>query len=154
MSPVRTRLWLPAAAYFGWVFAAGFVLGVLRVTFLAPAWGVRTAELVELPVMVALSWLAARWVTRRWPPASIVSALAVGGLALGLMLLLELTLVVQVQGLGLGQYLAGRDPVAFAAYLLSLLVFALWPAWFAWLNTRERPVSEKSARSDRPASRQ
>lgn len=133
----------PAAAYFGLVFAAGFALGVARTLWLVDWVGERSAELAELPLMVFLSWLAARYVVRRWPPASTRRALCVGGVALGLLLLCELTVVLGLRGLSLSQYLATRDPVAGTAYLVSLLWFGLWPAW----------LTRKSARSGRPAGR-
>ena len=48
-----------AVLYTAIVFALGFVLGVLRVLFLAPVAGEVAAAAVEVPVMLALSWLAA-----------------------------------------------------------------------------------------------
>jgi hypothetical protein len=41
-------------AYFALVFGAGFVLGVLRVSFLVPRFGERIAELGEMPLMLAV----------------------------------------------------------------------------------------------------
>lgn len=76
--------WLRAgAAYFGWVFGVGFVLGSLRVPLLVPRLGERWAELLEMPLMALAIVLAARWVVRRFalvPHAGL--RLAVGGLAL------------------------------------------------------------------------
>ena len=53
------------AAYFAIVFAVGFVLGALRVTFLAPAVGPLPAVALELPVMLAASWWTCGWLMRR-----------------------------------------------------------------------------------------
>ena len=39
-------------AYFALVFGAGFVLGVLRISFLVPRFGERLAELAEMPLML------------------------------------------------------------------------------------------------------
>ena len=45
--------------YFALVFAAGFVLGTIRTLWAVPWLGVRTAELVELPIMLGVSIIAA-----------------------------------------------------------------------------------------------
>jgi len=58
--------WLTVSAvYFALVFAAGFVFGTVRVWWLVPRFGVRLAELTELPLMLAVVFFAARWVSRR-----------------------------------------------------------------------------------------
>jgi hypothetical protein len=50
--------------YFSLVFATGFVLGNIRVFWIVPILGVRWAELMELPVMLVVTILAARWAAR------------------------------------------------------------------------------------------
>ena len=47
--------------YFALVFAAGFALGTMRTLWVMPRLGARTAELIEQPVMLGVSILAARW---------------------------------------------------------------------------------------------
>jgi len=118
--------------YFACVFGIGFVLGVVRVSWLVPMLGVRRAELLELPVMLAASFLVARGVVRRFDLLSLRQRLAAGLAALGLMVTAELGLAVAVQGLA--GYVASRDPVSGAAYLLALAAFALMP----WLAGRRR----------------
>lgn len=51
-------------SYFALIFAAGFMLGTLRVLVLEPALGRQIAVVIELPVMLALSWWAAGFLTR------------------------------------------------------------------------------------------
>ena len=41
-------------AYFLIVFGAGFALAFVRLPLLVPHFGVRTAELMEMPVMLAI----------------------------------------------------------------------------------------------------
>lgn len=41
------RVLKAAATYFGWVFGAGFLLGTIRVLWVVPRFGTRTAELLE-----------------------------------------------------------------------------------------------------------
>ncbi|MCC6391634.1 MAG: hypothetical protein IT167_13625 [Bryobacterales bacterium] len=60
-------------------------------------------------------------------PATGYTRLAVGQLALLFMLLAELTVVPRIRWLDMAGYLASRDPISGAAYLLMLGVFALMP---------------------------
>lgn len=48
--------------YFSLVFAAGFVLGIIRTLWVISRLGVRTAEMMEAPIMFGVSIFAARWV--------------------------------------------------------------------------------------------
>jgi hypothetical protein len=129
---------LTRIAVFAAVFAVGFVLGVVRVLWLVPAIGERSAELAEMPVMVATSGVVAWWLVRRCRCGA--RAAFVGGvLALVLLAGAELTLVLGVRGLTLQQYVASRDPAAGSAYVAALLLFMLAPAVAAWcLRGREQ----------------
>ena len=121
---------LPAGfAYFALVFAAGFALGVMRVRWLVERIGERNAELLEAPLMLAVVFLAARWTVQRFRlPSAWGPRLAVGFLALALLLACELTVVLALRGLTLAEYLASRDPLAGSVYAVSLVLFALMPA--------------------------
>ncbi len=116
--------------YFALVFAAGFVLGTVRTLWIAPRLGARTAELTEAPVMLGVSILAARWVVRRvgipplWP-----RRLAMGCIALGLMLLAEFAFVLWIRGMTIRRYFETRDPVSGAAYFLAPGAFAVIPVF-------------------------
>jgi hypothetical protein len=114
--------------YFALVFGAGFVLGALRILLLVPRIGTRAAELVETPVMVAISWFAAGWVVRRLEvPLATRPRLGMGLVALALMLVAEFSLVLRLRGLTLEEYFATRDPVSGAAYYSALILLALMP---------------------------
>jgi hypothetical protein len=120
-----------AALYFGLVFAVGFVLGAIRVPFLVPRLGVRAAELVEMPFMLVATILAAGFVVRR--ARGTISPrgwIAVGGVALALLVGAELVVGVVLAERGLGEYLASRDPVSGSVYLGLVLLFAAMP----WLR--------------------
>ena len=65
MSQVLARILKAGALYFGVVFGAGFVLGTVRVIWVVPHLGERTAELIEAPLMLAVTIVAARWVVKR-----------------------------------------------------------------------------------------
>jgi len=116
------------ALYFALAFGAGFALGTLRVLLVVPRLGARTAELIEAPLMLAVTVLAARWVVRRLavPPAW-VPRLAMGGIALGLLLAAEFTLVLGLRGMTMREYFATLDPVSGTVYYVLLVVFAVMP---------------------------
>lgn len=114
--------------YFALTFGAGFLLGPFRLLVLVPRLGARTAELVEMPVMIGITWLAARWTTQRLGvPPGLGPRLSMGVLAGTLLLLAEFTLVLQLRGLTLDEYFATRDPVAGTAYYAAVLLLVLMP---------------------------
>jgi hypothetical protein len=118
--------------YFTLVFGAGFVLGPIRILCLVPRVGTRTAELMEMPMMLAVVMFAARWVVRRLAlPSRPSTRLGVGCVALGLLLVAEFTLVLWLRGLTLNEYFADRDPVAGTVYIVMLGMFALMPLFVA-----------------------
>jgi len=118
--------------YFALVFAAGFVLGALRVIWVVPRLGERTAELLETPIMLVVVVTAARWLVRRFAvPPFPVPRLAMGGIALALMLTAEFGLVLRLRGLSIADYLAGRDPISGTVYYAMLVVFAAMPLLLA-----------------------
>ena len=120
-------------AYFAIVFGAGFALGTIRVVLLVPMLGSRVAELVELPVMLMVVFLAARWLTRRFAvPPDTKSRILMGAVALVLALTLDFTVVLKLRDMTLQQYVDTFDPVAGGAYYAALLVMALMP----WLLVR------------------
>jgi hypothetical protein len=116
------------AVYFALTFGAGFVLGAIRTLFVVPRVGTRTAELIEAPVMLAVTFFAARWTARRLavPPAW-APRLAMGALALCLLLVLEFTAVLALRGLSLREYVATLDPVSGTVYYILLVTFAVMP---------------------------
>lgn len=123
------RILSAAAAYFGLVFGAGFVLGAIRVPFLVPRLGERVAELAEMPVMLVVIALAARFVVHRFgSPPPLPAWLPVGVLALAFLVGAELALATLLQSRSVGDYVASRDPISGGVYLAMLGVFALMPA--------------------------
>ncbi|MFY8048705.1 MAG: hypothetical protein ACOVNS_07770 [Erythrobacter sp.] len=118
-----------AVAYWAMVFALGFVLGTVRVLWLAPLVGLVPATLIELPVMLGASWLASGWLVRRFAITDSGAALAMGGLAFALLMGAECALAVMLAGETPAQWLAGlRQPHA-ALGLAGQMVFAVMPWW-------------------------
>jgi hypothetical protein len=114
--------------YFAIVFGVGFLLGPIRIFWVVPRLGARTAELLEAPIMLAVSIVAARWIVRRLAvPSRVGSRLGMGLIALAFMLTAEFSLVLWLRGLTIREYIATRDPVSGAVYYLTLAVFAILP---------------------------
>jgi len=123
------RIVSAAFAYFALTFGAGFVLGTFRVLLLVPRLGVRAAELLEMPVMLLVIVLAARFVVARFRlPVGASARLATGMLALALLVAAELGLALALGDGSLRAYIAAKDPVSGAVYALLLVVFAVMPA--------------------------
>jgi hypothetical protein len=115
------------------VFGAGFVLGTIRVLVVVPQLGERTAELLEMPLMLIVIVAAARWINRRCPSVHERSAqIQIGLMALGLVLAVDLVVGVALRRMSPVEALLPRDPVSRTAYYLSLLLFAAMP----WLLAR------------------
>ena len=116
------------ALYFALVFGAGFVLGTVRTVWVVPRFGTRMAELMETPIMLVVTMVAARWIVRRLAVPSVPSSrLGMGFVALGLMLVAEFGFVLWLRGLSIREYLATRDPVSGTVYYVMLGVFAIMP---------------------------
>jgi len=114
--------------YFICVFGTGFILGPIRLLLVVPRLGTRMAELMEIPIMIAVIIVAARWIVRHYAlPQHPYSRLGMGFLALGLLLSAEFSLVLTLRGMSIAEYLATRDPVSGTVYYLSLGLFALMP---------------------------
>jgi hypothetical protein len=118
-----------AIVYWAMVFALGFVLGTVRVLWVIPLVGLMPATLLELPIILAASWLAAGWLVRRFGIAGGGEALAVGALACAILMAAECALAGVLTGQTPAQWLADlRQPHALLG-LAGQVVFALMPWW-------------------------
>ena len=126
--------------YFLLVFAAGAALGTVRELWAKSMIGTRAAETAEVPLMIGVCALAAMWVVARFGlRRQLWMRVGVGILALLLLLVTELALVLPLRGLTLAEYLASRDPVGFAAYVVGLFFVALLPALMRGRRSADRP---------------
>lgn len=125
----------PAIAYFSIVFATGFVLGTMRVLLLVPQLGERTAELLEMPLMLVAIALAARWVNRHCGNEATSSVrLKIGFGALLLVLIADFGVGVWLRGMRPVEVITSRDAVSGSVYYGMLLLFALMP----WILGRSK----------------
>lgn len=123
--------WFTAGlAYFALVFAVGFGLGTARVLLLAPRLGETGAVVLELPVMLAVSWFAAGWIARRFAvPPDPAARLAMGGVAFLCLMAAEAGVATFGFGRSVAEHLAGYAEPARAAGLAAQVAFALMPWW-------------------------
>lgn len=141
MSTLCLRTIKAGIAYFSLAFGAGFIMGTLRVPFLVPRLGERIAELIEMPFMLVVIVLAARFITQRFAlPATAWVRLSTGFLALGLLIAAELLLAVTLQDRSLGEYVSSRDPVSGTVYLAMLALFAAMPLLISRLRFDSDPA--------------
>lgn len=126
----RMRTVLTAAlAYWALVFAVGFALGTLRVTLLAPAIGPFAAVACEVPVMLLASWWGAKVVLRHWPLPDRAARLAMGALALAVLMVAEAALARLAFGQSLSDWTAQLATAPGALGLAGQVVFALIPSF-------------------------
>ena len=134
-----------SALYFTGVFAVGFLLGAIRTLWVVPELGARVAELIEAPIMLLVVILAARTIVRRHAELPRWGQwLAVGLVALALLLVVEFTVVLRLRDLSLSEYFATRDSVSGTVYYVLLGAFAVMPL----LMFRQR--SRAAIHSDSP----
>ena len=114
--------------YFMIVFAVGFALGTVRVLLIVPRFGETNAVLLELPVMLALSWIACAWLVRRFAvPPGVAERLAMGGVAFALLMLGELGVSVFGFGRTVAEHLANYRTMSIRLGLAAQVGFALFP---------------------------
>lgn len=134
---IRTQTVKAGVAYFALVFGAGFVFGMVRIPFLVPRLGVRTAELLEMPLMGLVIVMAARFIVRRFAlPVSAGVRWGTGLVALAVAVGAELMLAMAVQGQSIAELVASRDAVSGPAFLLMLVLFAAMPMLLARAQAR------------------
>lgn len=120
---------VPAGAvYFLLVFLAGFVLGTFRVLVLIAWTGELAAVLLELPVMLGLSWaLAGVLVARFAVPATGLARAVMGVVGFTLLLAAEMLLAVTVFGQQVAAHLAHYTTLPGAVGLAGQVGFGLMP---------------------------
>ena len=115
-------------AYFLIIFAAGAVLGTVRVLLLIPLLGELPALMLEIPVMLVLSWIVcARLVARGTGPAHPRALLEMGSVAFALLMAAETALAMLAFGRPLAAHLAHYGTAEGLAGLAGQICFALIP---------------------------
>jgi hypothetical protein len=117
-----------ALAYLTIVFSAAFLLGTLRVLVPVPRLGELRAILLEIPVVLGISWVACRWAMHQYAiPDAFKSRLAVGGAAFILLMVLEVSFSILVFKQSSAAFFAAFLTPPGATGLLGQIGFALFP---------------------------
>jgi hypothetical protein len=123
-----TRAAIAGLAYFAVVFAAGFALGVTRVLFMVPTFGATVAVLIELPAILALSWIACRRLIVRLEVSPTTRArLVMGGLAFALLMVAEFAITAFALGRSLADHLEHYQELHALLGLAAQTAFAVFP---------------------------
>jgi uncharacterized membrane protein YhdT len=117
-----------ACIYFTIVFAIGFALGTIRTLMIIPVTGELAAVALELPVMIAVSWMVCGWVLQRWPvPARWAERVAMGAIAFALLMLGELGISMLLAGRTVAQHIALFRELPAQLGLLGQMPFVVFP---------------------------
>ena len=115
-------------SYFAVVFAAGFVLGTLRLTLLAPVLGGLLAVLVELPFMLIISWFASHRITVIVSvPQRRTARIGMGAIAFALLMVAELALGLSVFQRTVREFFEAFATLEGVFGLVGQIAFALIP---------------------------
>lgn len=117
-----------ATVYFLILFALGFVLGTVRVLFVAPRTGVLGATLIEVPLMLIAAFFMCRWAIDRWRvPPTLSTRGAMALLFLSLLALFETLGGVALFGRTLAETWSGLATLAGLIGLTAQVIAALLP---------------------------
>ena len=112
--------------YYAMIFGLGFAMGVVRALLIAPRLGELLAVVLEVPVLVAMSWVAARWLlTHR--SFSLVECAVMGATAFSLIMVSEIVLAGFLRGQGMADWAADvATPIGLIG-LAGQVAFGLMP---------------------------
>ncbi|TGK08982.1 hypothetical protein EHO60_13220 [Leptospira fletcheri] len=123
--------------YFLGIFTLGFLLGTVRTLVLAPKIGATIAVLIELPVILSMSWLFCGYLIRRFAIFRAWQVLLFSGaFSLVLLFITEFSLSVFAFGQTPESYFAGFRTVHGRIGLLGQITFALIPVAHMKFHTR------------------
>lgn len=111
------------------VFLAGFVLGALRTLVIAPRTGDLAAVLVELPVILAISWGVFGALARGQARLTLSARLLTGLAAFAVLIGLELALAAVITPGGPSAMMANWLTLTGGIGLAGQIAFALIPVW-------------------------
>jgi hypothetical protein len=121
-------------AYFGCVFAVGFVLGVVRTVFMVRLLGDTVAVALELPIILSVAWIVSRWLTRQHEvPCRLLPRAVMGATAFILLMVGELSISLLLAGRSLIEHLQLYRAASHLLGLTGQFAFALFPTLQIWI---------------------
>lgn len=115
-------------AYFLVVFVAGFLLGTVRTLLVLPHVGVLTAVALELPVILAVSWIACGWALRRFDvPDRRAPRVVMGATAFALLMAGEVSISMLLAGRTLADHVDLYRTLPALLGLAGQIVYAVLP---------------------------
>jgi hypothetical protein len=121
----RARAVRLGAVYALSVFAAGFMLGALRTLVIAPRTGDLAAVLIELPVILGVSWIVFGWLARRENALPMAARWRVALSAFLVLMALDLALSALIAEGGVRGFIASWHTLPGAIGLAGQAAFAL-----------------------------
>jgi len=122
------RIARAALAYFAAVYAAGFLLGLVREVAVRPRLGATAAIAFEAPLVLAASFLAARWAVRGYELAKTRQRLGMGLAAFGLLIVAEFAGAIALRGMAPMEWLVHFVQPPGLLSLALFLMFTAMPA--------------------------
>lgn len=117
----------PALLYFALTFAAGFMLGALRMFLIAPRIGAVAAVLIECPFILLASYFIARRILGHFAPNAVASRRLLMGLIAFAMLMTAELLMSWAQGISPQEFSNSLFKTAGAIGLAGQILFAFIP---------------------------
>lgn len=131
-------------AYFLIVFGLGFLLGTFRVLVLLSQMPEAFAVMLELPLMLVLSWIVALRLIRRFRvPKRLAPRLVMGCLAFALLMLGEVAVSLLAFGRSLSEHLVHYTEARALLGLAGQIAFAMFPAIHLVFPGRKLPGSKE-----------
>ena len=130
------------SVYFMLVFATGFAFGIARTLLLAhyPEMDRFTAVLLELPFLLAVSWLVCRFLVRRLKvPEGLSARASMGAVAFILLIIAEAVLDMALSGESIGDHFAHYCEPAYVLGLAGQVAFSLMPLFAGLSGAHSRP---------------
>ena len=114
------------SVYFALVFGVAFGFGMVRNLVLLPWLGALVAVALEVPLLLGVSWIAAGWVMRRFNVLPGWPRVVMGGVAFGVLMVVESGMTVALGGTVAG-WIAGLGTPAGLLGLGGQVVFGMMP---------------------------